>query len=784
MTTQNAMQSRCPRCGAEVPADAPQGLCPRCVMAAAAAPTGAGGPGPTATAEIPSLQRVAAAFPQLEIIELIGRGGMGFVFKARQPHLDRYVALKLLPDKLARDPQFAERFNREGRVLAKLNHPNIVSIYDFGKTDDFYFLLMEYVDGVNLRQAMQAGRFSPTEALSIVPKICEALQYAHEQGILHRDIKPENILLDAKGRVKIADFGIAKLVGEERPEITLTGTGATLGTPHYMAPEQLESPNQVDHRADIYSLGVVFYEMLTGELPIGRFEPPSARTPVSPVVDEVVFRTLEKDREKRYQSAQEVKTQVEHITDRGAAVPPVVGKGRHGTMMVATTSPKFSIKAIISAALVGVAWVMVGVPLVLAFAGGGLGFWELLVFGVPACLAGLTGTILGWVALSDIRSSGGQLRGVPLAVFGALACPLMLLMVVVVSLPYFHISTMRPSLAMRLVAWLLPAGVLTFALWAVYATSRWAANAPRNGRRGILKWIFVALLLVGVVVLGRHPGYLGLKTTAVGRTKPSFQPWERLPDGMIKLAAITTQPSDGFWWLPDGSPVDKVPEISVKGSPSRPQLNRDTRTVQLLFELRGLEQGDAGPRIVIPDAQGWTGQSVEIPAGYGVSHYLVSASFPFDMETTTLYAGMARGAWRVLAQDSFTASSSYSIPLDGKIWKIAFHGAVEDKDGNTVLQASYDHPQRSEFQVMISAALANGTEEAGLLMRETDGHLRVTFPRRPLADIHHFIFQVRRYHWAEFKDVRLTPLHHNTVGRQGIGQQESEKFNTGKKQSR
>lgn len=307
MTTNNAEMKPCPRCGTPVPADAPQGLCPRCVMAGAAAPTGGGGLSPTATAEIPSLDRVAAAFPQLEVVELIGRGGMGFVFKARQPHLDRWVALKLLPDKLARDPQFAERFNREGRVLAKLNHPNIVSVYDFGKADEFYYLLMEYVDGVNLRQAMQAGRFTPQEALVIVPKICEALQYAHEQGVLHRDIKPENILLDAKGRVKIADFGIAKLVGEDRPEVTLTGTGATLGTPHYMAPEQLESPNQVDHRADIYSLGVVFYEMLTGELPIGRFEPPSTRTPVSPSVDEVVFRALEKDREKRYQSARRSK---------------------------------------------------------------------------------------------------------------------------------------------------------------------------------------------------------------------------------------------------------------------------------------------------------------------------------------------------------------------------------------------------------------------------------------------------------------------------------------------
>ena len=311
----------CPKCHAPIPAEAPQGLCPRCVLLGAATDTNAGVPA-TATSEIPSLERIATAFPQLEVLELIGRGGMGFVFKARQPHLDRFVALKLLPDKLAKDALFAERFNREGRVLAKLNHPNIVSVYDFGQAGGFYYLAMEYVDGVNLRQAMRAGRFSPAEALTLVPKVCEALQYAHEQGILHRDIKPENILLDTKGRVKIADFGIAKLVGEDQPNITLTNTGAALGTPHYMAPEQFEKPATVDHRADIYSLGVVFYEMLTGELPIGRFAAPSSKTPVGTSVDEVVFRTLEKDRERRFQSAGEMRTEVEHLGKGTNAVPP------------------------------------------------------------------------------------------------------------------------------------------------------------------------------------------------------------------------------------------------------------------------------------------------------------------------------------------------------------------------------------------------------------------------------------------------------------------------------
>jgi hypothetical protein len=160
---------------------------------------------------------------------------------------------------------------------------------------------------------MRMGKFSQAEALAIVPKICEALQYAHEEGVLHRDIKPENLLLDTRGRVKIADFGIAKIVGEEKGPLTLTGTGASLGTPHYMAPEQFENPGQVDHRADIYSLGVVFYEMLTGELPLGRFSAPSARADLDERIDAIVLRALARERDLRQKDARELQTEVETV---------------------------------------------------------------------------------------------------------------------------------------------------------------------------------------------------------------------------------------------------------------------------------------------------------------------------------------------------------------------------------------------------------------------------------------------------------------------------------------
>jgi serine/threonine protein kinase len=160
------------------------------------------------------------------------------------------VALKILAPRVAGDAGFAERFNREARALARLNHPNIVAVHDFGRAGGLHYLLMEFVDGPNLRQVQQAGRLAPEQALQIVPQICDALQFAHRAGIVHRDIKPENILLDKSGHVKITDFGIAKILTENKAN--LTGARDVVGTPHYMAPEQVEKPQLVDHRADIY----------------------------------------------------------------------------------------------------------------------------------------------------------------------------------------------------------------------------------------------------------------------------------------------------------------------------------------------------------------------------------------------------------------------------------------------------------------------------------------------------------------------------------------------------
>jgi tRNA A-37 threonylcarbamoyl transferase component Bud32 len=281
----------CPRCNGPANEETLRefgGVCPKCLLQF-------------------SEEQDAPAFPNLEIVEMIGQGGMGVVYKARQKNLDRIVALKVLSPQLSDDPEFVERFTREAKALAQLNHPNIVAIHDSGIHDHVPYLVMEFVDGTPLRNALAGGKLTPSRALEVIPQICDALQYAHANGIVHRDIKPENILIDRQGRVKIADFGLAKLSAEQS---RLTQSGFVLGTPRYMAPEQFEPAGRVDHRADIYSLGVVFYEMLTGEVPMGRFKPPSAKADVDRRLDPVVLKSLEREPADRYQSADEVKKQV------------------------------------------------------------------------------------------------------------------------------------------------------------------------------------------------------------------------------------------------------------------------------------------------------------------------------------------------------------------------------------------------------------------------------------------------------------------------------------------
>lgn len=334
-----SQDQQCPKCKAPLSADSPRGLCPACLLKRGLEEDTAGytvqnKPRSHDWEPLP-VENLTDLFPELDQLQFIGRGGMGAVYQARQKKLDRHAALKILPPEIGRDPDFTQRFTREAQAMAKLNHANIVAIYDFGQRDGLYYFLMEFVDGLNLSQVLKAGDIGPAEALAIVPQICDALQYAHDRGIVHRDIKPENILMNKQGQVKIADFGLAKLVGLQKPEPDGThgqtasprlsgdrgddvtaASGKILGTPQYMAPEQKNNPKEVDHRADIYALGVVFYQMLTGELPDNPLAPPSKKVVIDVRLDEVVLRALEQEPSRRYQQVSEVQTNIQTILNQ------------------------------------------------------------------------------------------------------------------------------------------------------------------------------------------------------------------------------------------------------------------------------------------------------------------------------------------------------------------------------------------------------------------------------------------------------------------------------------
>ncbi len=348
--------------------------------------------------------------PDLEILELLGRGGMGYVYRARQKNLDREVAVKVVAAEAERQDVFARRFEREARALARLSHPNLVAIHDYGQDGPIGWLVMEFVDGSNLRDLIRAGRLEPSEALALIPKICDALQYAHDKGIVHRDVKPENILVSREGDVKIADFGLAKLIGTPAALVSLTGSREVLGTFRYMAPEQLERPLEVDHRADIYALGVVFYEMLTGEIPMGRFDPPSECSTAAPELDDVVLRALAREPDRRYQRASEVKSHLESLDDGVRA-------------SVTNGAARLSIPAVMSAVLAGAGLIPFAISAA-AFASGSTdgnerGEFAAFLVGCFGFVMMVAGGILGFRTLKRIREAWPRLYGAGAAAFGA-----------------------------------------------------------------------------------------------------------------------------------------------------------------------------------------------------------------------------------------------------------------------------------------------------------------------------------------------------------------------------
>jgi serine/threonine protein kinase len=267
---------------------------------------------------------------------------MGAVYQGWQKSLDRFAAIKILPSQIEdHDGNFAGRFKREAKAMARFSHPGIVSVYDAGETPDgLLYFVMDYVEGTDLHKTVAAEGALPAEqALAISSQICDALAYAHQRGVIHRDIKPSNIMIDAAGRVKVADFGIAKVANDETASL-VTGTHMRLGTPDFMAPEALHKTGLVDHRADLYAVGVMLYQMLTGEVPRGRFDLPSVRRPGLDLrFDAIVDRAMQKDPEKRYASAVEIRGDLERIArdgPHGSPAPRVEPDGPASTGSVST----------------------------------------------------------------------------------------------------------------------------------------------------------------------------------------------------------------------------------------------------------------------------------------------------------------------------------------------------------------------------------------------------------------------------------------------------------------
>ncbi len=269
----------------------------------------------------PPPEELQTKLPQYEITELVGRGGMGAVYKGWQKSLDRFVAIKILPPGLeSGDVDFAGRFKREAKSMARLKHPGIIPVFDAGETTDgLLYFVMDYVDGTDVQKMLaDRGHLPVEEALGITTHVLAALAYAHEHGIIHRDIKPANIMVDAAGRVHVADFGLARSTAVD--STMLTGSHMVMGTPDFMAPETQLGMQQVDHRADLYAVGVMLYRMLTGKLPRGRFDPPSRAVPgLDKRLDRIMDRALQPERDARYSSAAELRTELEPILTRALA---------------------------------------------------------------------------------------------------------------------------------------------------------------------------------------------------------------------------------------------------------------------------------------------------------------------------------------------------------------------------------------------------------------------------------------------------------------------------------
>lgn len=267
---------------------------------------------PTVPFVPPPPESLEHMLPQFSVERIIASGGMGAVYAGLQRDLDRPVAIKILPPDAARDGESIERFRTEAKAMARLTHTNIPAVFDFTVTNGFCVLVMELVDGSTVFQLIRDGQLPPRRALEVFAEICDAVAFAHSRSIVHGDIKPGNILVNTDGQAKLADFGLARLMEQQDRD---SSSWTPMGTPEYAAPELYERNSTPDHRADIYSLGVVLHEMLTGSAPSGEFDLPASALQLDPRIDEIIARCMEPDPTQRFQSVQPIRTLTREILD-------------------------------------------------------------------------------------------------------------------------------------------------------------------------------------------------------------------------------------------------------------------------------------------------------------------------------------------------------------------------------------------------------------------------------------------------------------------------------------
>ena len=881
----------CPRCGKPTANGELADLCPACLLAQGLeTDTGAARP----RFEPPPIDRIARLFPQLDSLRLLGAGGMGAVYQARQPALDRWVALKVVPAATGPETAFQERFNREARALARLNHPNIVTVHEFGQVEDLHYFIMEFVEGTNLRQLEKAGRLSPREALQIIPQICDALQYAHDEGVVHRDIKPENLLIDRKGRVKIADFGLAKILDPQADSTAarLTIEGQVMGTPHYMAPEQLERPLAVDHRADIYSLGVVLYEMLTGDLPLGKFAPPSRKVAMDVRLDEVVLRALENDPARRYQHVGEVKTRLESISETPASAEstpptkptieylrfagfPVIAE-RDGTRTVhrfgvarafallfgiltvffgvgtlflggheagwfgivgwqsvvlrivmativvalgvraaqarklerqtvsAVPAPVPQSEGISGKAIMGAAWLALGLAALLLWsipfmhsveplrdgggeAGAGLARrWKegvLILVALPGLFAPIGTTLLGWLAVHDIRRSRGRIGGLKLALFDGLIAPLLLLnsvflfflrggLALPARLGWQSSSDLTSNLALGVVLILILNWILLRAIWNRVRLDSSPSREPWWCGGPVVAALAVAcVMLIQVVAqlratraeaFGRFVKAADQIATADPETGALVA---ALPDGskLELLAVETPQNPNHPWSLPDGTALAKSQYSIAESGPNPAPNPLDTR---LIFRLRNSLNvlQSIGFSINSRDEFGAGEFTTSCFANVGVlksgqpvngAFYLFKAPHPGGLRNTFRLA-VDLDPWRVVAiagVDGEERIGESRTQVPGGF--VHFQPSGEYKGQTRVTTLAYF--PTNDLQISIHAIGTNGTIYLPI-------HGSGSFPANgpttlfsefsvPIREIREFQALVRRHYWIEFPNV-------------------------------